>query len=107
MKISLIPTNCSSVLNVIKSGEVLNIDSTDYDFGPLPAGATLPSEALNCRWIAGPVERDHEGVLHLTLILPIQRAVFHDTLPDIVDPPDGVIELPAIKEDDPATEPKA
>jgi len=63
----------------------------------LPDGAPIPSDAIDCTWITGPVERV-DGRLSLTLLLPIQRAIFMDELPDIVDPADGVIALPEIKE---------
>ena len=75
------------------------INGVRYDFGPLPAGATLPAEAIDCQWILGSVERDAGGILHITLLLPIQRSVFHDVLPDIIDPLDGPIELPVITEE--------
>ena len=97
MKIKLIPQYRQDELRVTRAGDVLTINDVDYDFGPLPDGATLPSDAIDCPWIMGPVERVG-GQLNLTLLLPIQRAIFMDDLPDIVDPADGVIALPEIKE---------
>ena len=99
MKIKLIPQYRQDELRVSRAGDVLTINDVPYDFGPLPAGATLPSDAIDCQWIVGKVERDPSGVLHLTLILPIQKSVFHDPLPDIVDPADGPIELPRITDE--------
>lgn len=85
-------------LEVTRSGDVLTINGEALDFGPLPAGATLPEGATGCDWVVGDVERDGSGVLRITLALPISLAVFHDAVPDIIDPPDGDISLPRIKE---------
>lgn len=98
MIIKLIPQYRSDALMVVRSGDLLTVNGEAYDFGPLPNGATLPAEAINSPFIVGDVDRDSSGVLHLALLLPIQRAVFHDVLPDIVDPQDGPIELPVITE---------
>ncbi len=98
MQIKLIPQYRNDELHVSRTGDVLTISDEPFDFGPLQAGATLPAEAIGCQWIVGPVERDDAGVLHLSLLLPIQKSVFHDALPDIIDPPDGPIDLPVIKE---------
>jgi len=98
MQIKLIPQYRPDELRVSRAGDVLTINDEPFDFGPLQAGDTLPAGAIDCEWIVGPVERDDSGVLRLSMLLPIQRSVFHDVLPDVVDPPDGPIELPMIKE---------
>ncbi|MDS1141711.1 hypothetical protein RE432_14815 [Pusillimonas sp. SM2304] len=98
MQIKLIPQYRNDSLDVVRAGDALIVNGETYDFGPLPNGATLPSEAIDCPFILGDVERDSDGVLRLSLLLPIQRAVFHDALQDINDPADGQIELPVIKE---------
>ncbi len=98
MQIKLIPQYRQDTLRLSRAGDVLTINDELYDFGPLEAGDTLPADAIDCQWIVGPVERDAEGVLHITLLLPIQRSVFHDVLADIIDPPNGPIDLPVIKE---------
>lgn len=97
MRIKLIPQYRQDDLRVTRAGDVLTINDVEYDFGPLPDGATLPADAIDCEFIVGPVERI-DGKLQLSLLLPIQRAVFMDALPDIVNPADGLMELPVIKE---------
>lgn len=82
---------------VIRQGEALTINGHPFDFSQLPDGATLPLEAIDSPHFCGPVERI-DGKLHIRLILPIQRAVFHEPIPPIIDPPDGQIDLPEIKE---------
>ena len=51
------------------AGDVPTINGTAYDFGPLPEGAILPRDAVNCEWLASDVTRIG-GRIHLTLILP-------------------------------------
>src|SRR5690606_21239084 len=51
------------------AGDILTLNGVPFDFGPLPDGATLPSEAIDSEWIVGPVSRI-DGELHLTLRLP-------------------------------------
>ena len=95
MKISLSPQRRDDVLQVSKSGDILTINGQAFDFSELPDGATIPSGEVPCEWITGPVERIG-GDLHLTLILP------HGPNPSpavaspasLVDPPDGVLDLP-------------
>jgi len=69
MKISFSPFRSDSVLTLSRQGDVLTINGADLDFGPLPEGAVLPREAVNCDWLASEVTRI-DGVIHLTLILP-------------------------------------
>lgn len=98
MKISFIAQYSDIQLVVERSGDTLSINGTSYDFSTLPASATLPNAAIDCPYIVGDVERDSEGVLHITLLLPIQRAIFFDDIPPIIDPPNGPIALPVITE---------
>lgn len=100
MKIKLIPQYRDDELTVSRFGDVLTINGVEYDFGPLPAGATLPAHAIDCPYFSEQVDRDENGVLHIALLLPIQRSIFMDVLPDIINPPDGPIELPMIVETD-------
>lgn len=97
MIIYLGPQYSDSSLLVSRQGDVLTINGEEFDFSPVSEGATLPWEALNSDYFRGSVERI-DGKLHIRLILPIQRAVFHDSIPPIIDPPDGPIDLPVIKE---------
>lgn len=98
MRIKLSPQYRTEGLAVARSGDVLTINGVDYDFGPLPNGATLPPGAVGCEFIVGQVDRI-EGEVHLTLILPIQRSVFMEEVPDIINPNDGPINLPIIMEE--------
>ena len=89
------PTSMAGLLTVHRAGDVLTINGTPYDFSPLPEGATLPRDAVDCEWLASGVERI-EGALHLTLILPHGPNAPQETrFPElIIDPPDGPVELP-------------
>jgi hypothetical protein len=69
MKISFSPVRRDEQLELHRAGDVLTINGEAFDFGPLPEGATLPAEAIDSDWFAGPVERI-DGELHLTLVLP-------------------------------------
>ncbi|TWI94641.1 hypothetical protein IQ03_03997 [Gemmobacter caeni] len=69
MKISFSPFRSDAALTLSRQGDVLTIDGADLDFGPLPEGAVLPCEAVNCDWLASEVTRI-DGVIHLTLLLP-------------------------------------
>jgi hypothetical protein len=82
-------------LTLSKQGDILTIAGTACDFSKLPDGATLPGSAVNCPWLTGDVERIN-GELHLTLILPHgPNAPEATRFPKpIINPPDGVIELP-------------
>jgi hypothetical protein len=66
------------------------------DFGPLPAGATLPRAAIDSPWIAGDVTRDLAGVLTVPLILPHGANAPEETLfPQPIDAVDGPVNFPA------------
>jgi hypothetical protein len=95
MKINLSPQRRDDALTVTKQGDTLTINGIAYDFSVVPDGATLPKDATDCAWLASDVERI-DGVLHLTLLLPhganaSQAARFPQP---IINPADGVLELP-------------
>ena len=95
MHITLAPQRRDDTLAVSKSGDTLTINGTVYDFSVIPEGATLPASAVDCEYITGNVERIN-GVLHISLILPhgpnpSQEVAFPAP---IINPPDGVLELP-------------
>lgn len=69
MIISLSPQRRDDVLAVSVAGDVLLLNGEAFDFGPLAEGATLPQDAIDCEWFAGPVSREN-GSLRLTLLLP-------------------------------------
>jgi hypothetical protein len=96
MNITFSPVRRDDRLVLSKSGEVLTVNGTDLDFGPLPAGALLPRDAIGCDWIAGDVERDAAGALTVPLILPHgpdapEAARFPAPLTDVAD---GAVTLP-------------
>ena len=95
MKIKLNPQRRDDTLTVTKQGDTLTINGEAFDLSVIPDGATLPADALSSEFLSGPVERIN-GELHVTLTLPhgpdaSEAARFPA---DIIDPADGVLELP-------------
>jgi hypothetical protein len=95
MRMSFNPQRRDDALAISKAGDVLTINDEPFDFSALPDGASLPTEAIDCPWIAGDVKR-LGGELVMTLILPIgaEPSEAQAFPADIVDPPDGPIALP-------------
>ncbi|RVL95736.1 hypothetical protein [Sinorhizobium meliloti] len=96
MQIKFSPQRRDDLLNVTKAGDVFTVNGVAFDFSTLPDGATIPADGVPCEWLVGPVERI-AGELHLAFILPhgptpSQAVAFP---PPLIDPPDGVIALPA------------
>lgn len=69
MKIVFSPQRRDASLSISKSGDILTVNSEVIDFSVVMEGATLPEDAIDSEWIAGPVERS-KGQLHLSLFLP-------------------------------------
>lgn len=69
MLITISPARLDETLAASRFGDVLILNGEAFDFGPLPAGATLPAEAISSEWVVGDVSRI-DGELHLTLRLP-------------------------------------
>ena len=69
MKLSFTPARRSDQYEASVSGDVLTVDGEALDFGPLPDGATLPKDDVDCPWLASDVERI-DGEICLTLMLP-------------------------------------
>lgn len=69
MKLIFSPQRRDDVLILSKSGDALTVNGTVYDFSPLPDGATMPREAIDCEWICGNVERVN-GELVIPILLP-------------------------------------
>ena len=95
MKITLSPQRRDDTLTVIKQGDALTINGTEYDFTQLPDGGTLPAEAVDCEFVIGSVDRVN-GELELNLLLPhganaAEAARFPEP---IINPADGELELP-------------
>ena len=103
MQITLTPVRLDTPLTLHRSGDVLTINGTAYDFGPLPEGAILPRAAVDCDWLASDVERIG-GEIHLTLILPhgahAPEATRHPAPLTLTG--DGPVALPAHDTEEPA-----
>lgn len=69
MQLFFSPQRRDDALTISKSGDALTVNGVTYDFTPLPDGATLPREAVDCEWICGNVERVN-GELIIPILLP-------------------------------------
>ena len=85
-------------LSIKRTGQSLEINGKELDFSVIPNGATLEdaSEATNCPYIVGNIDRDMSGVLHITLLFPhASNAPYEARFPEIINnPPNGNIKLP-------------
>ncbi len=107
MKLTLIPQRRDDALSLSLAGDVLTINGETLDLSCVPAGATLPREAVVCAWLASDIERDKDGTLRLSLILPhgfiadpstdAARAVLYPAVIDVTK--DGAITLPTYEEE--------
>jgi hypothetical protein len=95
MIIKLSPQLRGDTLTVSKRSDVLTINGEQFDFRELPEGAILPVGAVDCEFVIGEVTRT-DGDLVIALLLPhTQDASEAARFPaDIVNPPDGNVELP-------------
>lgn len=95
MKLTFSPVRMDSPLEAHVQGDVLILNGEAMDFGPLPAGATLPRAAINSPWIAGDVTRDENGLLTVPLFLPHGANAPPETLfPQPIEAQDGPVALP-------------
>ena len=95
MQIKFNPQRRDDSLTVVKQGDILTVNGTEYDFSAIPEGATLPAEAIDSDFFSGPVERIN-GELVLTLTLPhgpnpSQAVAFPQPITVVND---GPVELP-------------
>jgi hypothetical protein len=91
----LSPTRMDEVLAASVAGDVLTLNGEPLDFSPLPAGATLPREAIDSPWIAGDVTRAMDGTLTVPLILPHGANAPHETrFPAPITINSGAVPLP-------------
>nr|WP_319389628.1 hypothetical protein [uncultured Cohaesibacter sp.] len=107
MKLTLIPQRRDDVLSLSLAGDVLTINGEALDLSDIPAGATLPREAVICAWLASDIERDEDGTLRLSLILPhgfiadpwsdAAKAVLYPAVIEVTE--DGEITLPTYEEE--------
>ncbi|WP_095093828.1 hypothetical protein [Pseudomonas sp. Irchel 3A5] len=95
MIIKLVPQRRDDQLSVVKSGSILTVNGEVFDFGPVTVGATLPEDAITSVWFAGDVE-NIDGELTLTLLLPLPRNFSQEQAfpADLLNVPDGPVELP-------------
>ena len=78
MKIIFTPMNRPDQLTLSRAGDTLTINGKAFDFSGITEGACMPSEAIDCDWLASDIERI-DGMLHLTLILPHGDNAPHET----------------------------
>lgn len=95
MKIILSPQRRDDTLKIRKRGPTLFINDEAFSFAKMKDGDTLPAEAIDSKWFAGPVEMIG-GELVITLILPnpwnySQEQAFPVPIEDVQD---GVVALP-------------
>lgn len=70
MHLTFSPMRRDDRLSLHRAGDTLIVNGERFDFGPLPEGASLPRDAVNCEWLISDVTRKG-GKLHLALILPL------------------------------------
>jgi len=99
MHITLTPMRHNTPLILERVGDTLTFNGEEFDFSPIPEGATLPRDAVECEWLASDITR-MDGVLHLTLILPHGANAPEETRfpKPLVLTTDGPVELPAYEE---------
>lgn len=95
MKIYLSPQRRDDSLEVVKTGDALTINGEKFDLSPVGEGDTLPREAIDSIWFAGPIDRI-DGELILTLLFPnpwnySQAQAFPVPLENV---PDGPVAFP-------------
>lgn len=95
MIINLVPQYRESEVALSKQGDTLTVNGVDFDLSAIPDGATLPVSAIDSAWFAGDVERVN-GTLSVSLYLPnnVGSSALARFPGPIVDPDDGVVELP-------------
>lgn len=95
MNLILSPVRMDTTLTASVVNDVLTLNDEVLDFNPLPVGATLPASAIDSQWVVGDVERDMDGVLTVTLIVPHGSKAPQQTLfPTPIEVFEGPIPLP-------------
>lgn len=95
MIIRLSPQRREDSLEIICNGDVLTLNSEQFDLSQVQEGDTLPASAITSGWFAGDVDRTN-GELSLTLILPLPANYSQEQafpVPIIVSA-DGPVALP-------------
>ena len=70
MKVNLSPQVRPGTLEVVRFGDVVVVNGTEFDFSAMGDGDTLPAGAVLSEWFVGPVDRVG-AELELTLLLPL------------------------------------
>ena len=101
MKLIFSPIRKDERLQISVKGDILTLNGEDFDFGPLPVGATFPKQAIPCKWLEGDVERTTEGELLVPLFLPHGPKAPAETLfpSPILATSDGPVNLPEFGEE--------
>jgi len=95
MIINLSPIGSTETLSVSVVGDILILNGVELDFTPMTEGATLPNQAIDCKWVLGGVYRT-DGEINVTIQLPntedaSELARFPSPIHITVD---GPVELP-------------
>jgi len=95
MIIRLSPQRRNETLKLEKDGDAIIINGERFDFHNLEEGARIERGDIESEYICGSVSKI-KGKVHLTVILPHGKNASRERrFPDlIIDPPDGVIDLP-------------
>lgn len=96
-KINLSPQRRDDELSVIIEGSVITINGDELDLDDIPAGATYENGSELHEFLAGPVIKEKDGDVELTLLLPHgPEPEQYQAFPEpIIDPSDGVLDLPS------------
>ncbi|MGU3574545.1 hypothetical protein ACLBWZ_03385 [Brucellaceae bacterium C25G] len=68
-KINLSPKQSGDILTVVKSGNVLIINGTPYDFTTLNDGDEIPHDAIVNEWIVYGITKEN-GIINITITRP-------------------------------------
>jgi hypothetical protein len=96
MIIKLSPQRRDDTLVLTKNGDTLIINGEAFDFSRMGSGDTLPVTAIASQWFVEDVERDENGKLIVTLLLPNPRNYSPEQAfpADLVGVPNGEVVLP-------------
>ena len=100
MIITLSPQICDlRVPDIERDGDALIVNGTRFDFHQLEEGAALTRESMASPYFAGEVRRQ-DGQVHVSILFPIDELASDEMRFPVpfVDPPDGRLELPRVKQ---------
>ena len=96
--VSFSPVRMDDTHALLAAGDALTINGAVLDLSDLSEGATPPRAAVACDWLASDISRQ-DGVLHLSLILPLGPEAPRDPQP-MTFTADGPVPLPTVIEED-------